>query len=161
MTLPVVERIANEIVTRLETKFLKVVRPERTGKNVSPEDGKIIVDQQASVENPSLHHAGNPMAVAYDVNFSVYCYVRESTVDSQFPISYASACNAVAAEVISAITTPATSPATWYLFGGDAINARVGQHTPVVNAAGNSIGINVPIYVTYRVSENDHTQARA
>lgn len=160
MALPVVERIGLEIVKRLERSRMpgiKVVRPDREGKNYTKSDGTIVVRQDESVENEELSHEGNPPAIAFDCNFEIFCFVRDVSIKSP---EYITACNRFAAQINYALTHPETDPGSWYQFGGNSINAKVinkGSFTDENAAA----GVNVTLKVTYRVSENDYTEARA
>ena len=86
------------------------------------------------------------------------CYVRDY---SETEASYDATCNQVAADIIEAIAVPATNPNQWYTFGGNAINASIGANAPFISSEGDRAGIIVPVRVTYRVSENDHTVVRA
>ncbi len=160
-TLPVVERIAASIEARLLTQFLKVVRPDQKGKLISPEDGKIILDQRDSIPNEELSHPGNPPAIAFDVAFDVYCYVRDALSDGDYAFSFATSCNIIYSRVAYALTNPATDPSSWYTFDGNAINSKLGDYSLIADSNGDSVGIKFPIEVTYRVSENDYTEARA
>jgi hypothetical protein len=135
-----------------------VVRPNREGSNISPIHKRIVLRQQPSTPNDALSHAGSPPAVAFDVVFMCVCYVRDY---SETEASYDATCNQVAADIIEAIAVPATNPNQWYTFGGNAINASIGANAPFISSEGDRAGIIVPVRVTYRVSENDHTVVRA
>ena len=161
MALPVIERIAIEIISRLETLIddgYSVVRPDREGTNISPVDRSIVVRQLPSQPNMLLSHAGNPPAMAFNVVFMCVCNVRNTLDDEP---AYDTACNRAASEIIAAIANPEVSPSTWYTFDGNAINAQIGANTPYISSDGSRAGVIVPILITYRVSETDHTEARA
>lgn len=158
MALPVIERIAIEILDRLEgLDDYTVNRPDREGTNITPVDRSIVLRQQPSQPNPQLSCHGNPPAMAFNVVFMAVCYVRNFHGDEA---AYDTACNQSAADVIYAITHPATNPAGWWTFAGNAVHASIGASTPFVNSEGKRAGVVVPVQITYRVSENDHTEAR-
>ena len=160
MALPVVERIANEILDRLNTLIddgYSFVRPDREGTNISPVDKSIVLRQMPSTANAVLSQHGNPPAMAFDCVFMCVCNVRNVFDDEP---AYDTACNRAASEIIAAIANPSVSPTTWYTFDGNAVNAQIGASTPYVSSVGTRSGVIVPILITYRVSENDHTEAR-
>jgi hypothetical protein len=160
MALPVIERIALEIMNRLETLIddgYSFTRPDREGTNISPVDKSIVLRQQPSQPNMLLSHEGNPPAMAFNVVFMCVCNVRNVFGDEA---AYDSACNRAAAEIIAAIANPTISPSTWYTFDGNAVNAQIGANSPYIASDGARSGVIVPILITYRVSETDHTEAR-
>lgn len=159
MTLPVIERIAQELISRIEAGGIpdaRVVRPARDGRNYTKTHGTIVMHQLESIYNQQLSHEGNPPAIAYDVVFNLFCFIRE--VPAEAP-EYATACNVFASDVARAINNPETSPSTWHTFGDNAINANVGSFSQFVDNDATA-GVLLPIQITYRVSETDHTVAR-
>ncbi len=161
MTLPVIERIAIELADRLNVASMidfEVVRPDREGSNLSPADRKIVIRQQPQAHNMQLSYMGNPPAVAYDVVFSCVCSVRNVFKDE---VAYDTTCNIVASQIIAAIPNPETRPSTWWTFGGLAINSKIGSLSPYITTEGERAGVIVPVLITFRVSETDHTQVRA
>jgi hypothetical protein len=161
MALPVIERIALEILDRLDTLIddgYSISRPDREGTNISPVDRSIVVRQLPSQPNMLLSHAGNPPAMAFNVVFMCVCNVRNTFGNEA---AYDTACNQAATEIIAAIANPSVSPSTWYTFDGNAINAQIGANTPYISNDGARSGVIVPILINYRVSETDHTEARA
>jgi hypothetical protein len=158
MALPIIEKIAVEITDRLSTlEDYTVVRPDREGTNVSPVDRLIVLRQMPSTQNDALSQHGNPAAIALDCVLMCICHVRNLYVHES---EYDSACNQAATDIIGAITNPVSSPSTWYTFDGNAINCRIGANTPYISSEGVRAGVVVPLLITYRVSENDHTEAR-
>jgi hypothetical protein len=96
--------------------------------------------------------------MAFDVVFMCVCYVRDYSEDQP---EYDAGCNQAASDIIAALTVPATNPNQWYTFGGNSINANIGASSPFISGEGDRAGIIVPVRITYRVSENDHTVVRA
>ena len=83
----VVENIALEIKRRLEQittgngysfSVCEVVRPDRLGQLIKPEDALIVLNQGDSTRNAEMDRPGNPPAVGYDVEFEINCFVRPS-----------------------------------------------------------------------------------
>lgn len=164
---PVPERIALELVSRLEAiaeengytfTANQVKRLNRLADNATAEHLAIWVIQGDNTYNEELTHEGNPPAIAYDLEFNIHCFVRESDRDED---PYSTECNHMAAAVRKAIVTPAQSPSTWYTFDGNAINATWGAESPMLSADGSQSGVTLPLIVTYRVSEDDPTEARS
>lgn len=165
--IPVIERIALEIVERLERITIangftfdvsRVVRNDRMGTANSPEHLMMEVVQGDSQYNSDLMHPGNPPAIAWDTTFNIHCYVREST---RLETDVATTSNEMVAAVIMAITTPETSPTTWYQMGGNAIICDFESSQPFSPNDGSHAGATVPLLVTHRQSENDPYEVRA
>jgi len=161
---PVIESVALEIIDRLESEDMVsagycVVRPDREGTNISPVDRSIVIRQTPSTANMQLSQEGNPPAMAFDCVFLVVCSIRNVYGDAN-QIQYDTACNRAASDIIYALTNPTSSPSTWYTLDGNAINTMIGAHSPYISREGERAGVIVPVRVTYRVSENDHTVAR-
>jgi hypothetical protein len=158
MASPVIELIALELLDRLEgLDDYTVVRPDRTGTNITPTDRTIVLRQMPSQPNEQLSCHGNPPAMAFNVVFMCVCSVRNVFGDEP---AYDSACNRAASDIIYAVTHPSTNPAGWWTFAGNALNASIGASTPFISSQGERSGVIVPVLITYRVSENDHTQVR-
>jgi hypothetical protein len=165
--IPVIERIALEIVERLERISLangftfdvkKVVRNDRLGTANTPEHLMMEVVQGVSQYNADLSHPGNPPAIAWDTTFNIHCYVRES---QRLETDVATTSNEMVAAVIKAITTPATSPSTWYMMGDSAVIAEFESSEPFSPGDGSHAGATIPLSVTHRQSENDPYEVRA
>ena len=162
MAFPIVEQIADVIVTRLialrdnelaEVAVSEVVRPVRL-ESYTPNDNQIVITQGASERVPEMDHAGNPPAVARRQRFNIRCHVMPSEKDTTAVDKYV---NVFAAEVMKAITTP---QATWQNFGALAIDAEF-DTLEEIDGDGSFDGINIPLLVTYRTSENDPYTVRA
>ena len=163
----VVENIALEIKRRLEQittgngysfSVCEVVRPDRLGQLIKPEDALIVLNQGDSTRNAEMDRPGNPPAVGYDVEFEINCFVRPSDRDA---VAYEPIQNERGSQIIKAITLEATDPGQWYSFAGNAIIAEVGNLQPFSQSDGNHNGIIVPVRVTYRHDENDPYEVRA
>lgn len=161
MTLPVIERIALEIRSRLNpvspdrNRANGIVTLTRAGR-VVPDGVSIVVQQGPSKPLPKLNYPGNPPAKCFECVFSVNCFIAEKLNETEF----SAGCNAVVAEVVSAITTPTVSPVTWFTFGGLAINANIGETKDLPTEIGVNGGVSIPLTVQFRVAQNDHSQVR-
>lgn len=161
MTLPVVDRIADVIRSRLSP-----VAPDRSNGigqasivmpfRLVPALASIVIQQQPSRFAPDYDCPGNPPAIGLETIFNINCYVKNGETEQEF----AQQCNAAVAQVVSAITTPATDPAIWYSFGGLAVGANIGASRPLQTEIGANCGMTIPLAVQYRVAENDHTISR-
>ena len=166
MPTPVPELIALEIVSRLELITVangyafnvpQVVRPNRKGDNWERKHLSIGVLQGESERVPELDCPGNPPALCYRVVFNLECVCKDSEIDSP-DAAHATNENEIAAAVVKAITDDG---ATWYTMNGNAIDSEIGTHTPFSSPEGEANGVQIPISVMYRVSENDPFQVRA
>ena len=162
MAFPVVEQIADVIVTRLvalqndinaEVAVSEVVRPTRFA-NYTPKDNQIVITQGDNERVPELDHPGNPPATARRQRFNIRLHVMPSEKDTTAVDEHV---NLFAAEVMQAITTP---QATWHNFGALAIDAEFDSHEPI-DSDGSFDGVNIPLLVTYRTSENDPYTVRS
>jgi hypothetical protein len=161
MTLPVVDRIAEEIRRRVNP-----VAPDRANSvgqaavvmpaRHVPELASIVIQQQQTRFVPDYDCPGNPPAIGLETLFAINCFVKNGESEQEFTQQ----CNAVVADVVSAITRPATDPAMWYTFGGIALDADIGISRSLQTDAGTSCGMSIPLTVRYRVAENDHTISR-
>jgi hypothetical protein len=161
MTLPVIERIANEVQKRLNpvvpdrNKLIGQATTVRTGR-VIPDAASVIVQQQPSRPLPQLNYQGNPAAVAFECTFNIQCFIENKTTELEF----AQQCNRVVADVVRLITNPEEDPVMWYSFENLAINASFGIVRDLLTEIGVHGGVIVPLVIQYRVSETDHTQVR-
>lgn len=166
VTLTVLDQIAAVLVDRLETliwtesidgaeqtQVCEVIQPTRLG-NYTPKDLQIVVMQGAAERVPDLDCPGNPPAEAWRQTFNLYLHVQTSETDNT-PVDGIK--NRFMADVRKAVCTP---QATWYNFGGYAIDAD--WQTPEDIDSGETIdGVNLPIQILYRVAENDPYTVRA
>lgn len=163
----VIESIALEIVRRLEQihtdndysfDCCNVVRPDRQGESWTPEDGLIVVTQGDSTRNPSSDYPGNPPAIAYETEFEINCFVRDSDfakndIDPEQ--------NDRGSQLVKAITTEATDPTMWYTMGGFAVIAEMGDIKSYPQSEGVNNGVTLVLKVMHRQSENNPYQVRA
>lgn len=164
MPTPVPELIALELVDRLEEitvangyafDVAAVVRPDRRGAEVKYQHLSILLEQGTSQRQPDLDYPGNPPAVAYDLEFSIKCIVRDSAGTT---VAHASNENDMAAAVVKAITATGND---WYTLDGNAVIAELGSHDPFRSENGEFNGVAIGLSVTYRVAENDPFTVRA
>jgi hypothetical protein len=160
--LPVVERIAQELLARLRsmigrtninTKVREVFRPSRV-ENRPPIDGQIVVTDNGSVMVPELHCPGNPPAVAKQITFNIRCQILN---DEKSCEAIDQLVHTFAADVQNAVVN---GDPMWYTFDGNAVNAMFGDEENVVGDGGYE-GVSVPIEITYRVSEHDAYEVRS
>ena len=157
MPVSIIENIALEILDRLSgmvgdtanypIDIQEVIRPTRFG-GFTPIDRQIVLTEGVESVVPELSCPGSPPAVASVRAFNIRCHLMPSersdeAIDAQI--------NEFTSNVKKAICTPASS---WHTFGGNALFAEWGAIQPFV-ADGGIDGINMPLRVTYRVSEND------
>lgn len=161
MPLAVVETIALEIESRLEsmigavgysTAVVEVHRPRRFAQ-FTPRNNQVVLVQGQTERVPILDRPGNPPAIAIRQTFEIHCHVMqderdESTIDTLL--------NAFHADIVKAI---AGGSSTWHTFDGNAIDAEWGAIN-YVQADGGLDGVQIPLLITYRVSEDDLTDLR-
>lgn len=159
MSLTVLDNIQASIVTRLET--LKNPSAEQTTVETviappqydgyTPEHLQIVVLQG----EPELQQTipGNPPALEWLQPFRILCHVVQDK-DEETPLT--ELINPMVADVFKVLTNP---PTTWHQFDGNSINATFGSLTPIVE--GSVRGKEIPLIVTYRVSETDPYEVRA
>ncbi len=155
--MPVVELIAAELLARLEAMIgdtanyaidvCEVVRPTRFAQ-ITPRDRQIILTNGPTQTVEELSFAGSPPAVAKRQAFNIRCHVMPSERSSE---SVDSVLASFAADVVKAVSTPTSN---WHTFDGNAINASFGDFQPFYSDGGID-GINLPLSVIYRTSEND------
>ena len=167
MATTVIEKIALEIVRRLEEitidngysfDVVAVARPDREGKNYTPEDKLIEVTQGDSIRNPEMSLPGNPPATAYDTDFEINCFVRESDYDTN---GYDAIQNERGSQIIKAITSEATDPNNWHTLEGNALIAEIGDIKAYSSSEGHHNGVSVMLSVLHRQSENDPYTVRS
>lgn len=163
MSLPVVDRIARVIETRVDgvtiangyNQTLVSARQTKEG-GVSPYDGVVTIVQMDANDEP-LIETGNPPMVTWKQPFAINICVRPSDTDDT-PIE--ALLNLAASDVITAVC----APAAWYQFadsdGYTAINAQFGAMQKFNGDNGTLEGVTLPLIVDYRVSETDPTEVR-
>lgn len=158
---PVVSKISDEIVARLETlcgidtgiiSFQGVERTTRLSTYV-PKHGLIVVTRGEVVRVPEMDCIGNPPAIAYRQTFLIRVHIAPSEHDTT-PVEYYE--DAAEAWIHTAIR----NGDTWHQFDGNAINAEFGPQLNDSNDGG-YMGIAVPVEVMYRVTEGNPFEVRA
>jgi hypothetical protein len=151
MSLAIVEQIYEVIVNRMEAMvdntaydigIVEVFRPTRMGE-FTPRDRQILVVQGDDERISELDIAGNPPGIARRQTFNIRCHLLPDETSGEDVV------NQAAADIIKALTTPNS---TWHTMNNLAMNSEVGKFE-YVNFDGGPDGVNVPVAVTYRVSE--------
>ena len=162
MSLTILETIAVALFDRLEamvdsddynTEVSSVIRPARNGGEFNIEHLQIVVRQAGDEIIDELSYPGNPPAIAHKQTFNLRCHVLLSERNTD---SVESTINTFQADVIKCLTTGNE----WYQFGGSCIDATIGAVEPI-NEDGGIDGFNLPVYITYRVDENNPYNARS
>ncbi len=161
MTLPIIENIAAEIVTRLgqittgnsyEFTAESVTRPRRIDRDFTPKNLSIVVDQSSEVQNDDMSYPGNPPGLAFDVTFNLYGFVRESDDATTSPAITEN-------QMASAIKKAITEDSLWHTFDDNAIDANWGNIEPFNESSNlpftstDHNGVMIELVVSYRVSE--------
>lgn len=161
MSLTVLETIAVALYDRLaamvdsddyNTEVSSVIRPARNGGEFNVENLQIVVRQGLDEIIDELSYPGNPPAIAHRQTFNLRCHVLLSERNTD---SVESTINTFQADVIKCLTTGAT----WYQFSGKAVDTNIGAVEPI-NEDGGIDGFNLPVYITYRVDENNPYNVR-
>lgn len=157
MPVSVLESIADVLHDRLSAMIgdttnypidvLEVVRPTQYG-NFTPTDRQIVLTQGPEQPVPELSCPGSPPAVAKERTFNIRCHLLTSERETD---GVDVLLNEFASNVVKCVCTPASS---WHTLGGYAIKADWNAFVPFTSSGGID-GINLPLRVTYRVSEND------
>ena len=162
---PISERIAVAVFERLQLLLAgyskhftasEVVRPLRNG-GFTPQHLQIVMTQSAPELVQELMCPGNPPALAYQTQFNIRCHVMPSERD---PTPVDEFVNVMAAEVQRVVTDDSYLTYLWHTMDNLAINSEWQTHENI-ESDGSFDGVNVPLLVTYRVSENDPFEVRA
>jgi hypothetical protein len=135
------------------TAVSSVIRPARNGGEFNIQNLQIVVRQGADEIIDELSYPGNPPAIAHKQTFNLRCHVLLSERNTD---SVESTINTFQADVIKCLTTGNE----WYRFGTSAVDATIGAVEPI-NEDGGIDGFNLPVYITYRVDENNPYNVRA
>jgi hypothetical protein len=158
---PVVAKIADVLFARLEAlvtspnepiPIAEVIRPKKIG-GYTPKHRQIVLTRGASTRNAELDCPGNPPAVCWVQVFNIRITISPSEKDPT-PIELYE--DALSASVYKAVTLANL----WHTMDGNAIDAAFADPENV-DGDGGYEGINLPLVVTYRVSENDPYAVRA
>ena len=161
MPVAVIETIALELETRLNllvnqstynTDVIEVIRPTRFGV-WTPKDLQIVLTQGASERVEELDFPGNPPAIARRQVFNIRCHIMSNERDVE---AIDTIINTFAADVIRVVCTESD----WYNFDGNAVISEwLSQED--IQADGGIDGVNVPLAITYRTSENNPYTVRS
>jgi hypothetical protein len=159
---PVVEKIARELLRRLEllidstthnTQVVEVIRPKRL-ETYSPRNRQIVLTEQDHIRVPELNCPGNPPATARQITFNVRCHIIN---DEKSCEAIDSLVHFFAADVESVVVG---NDANWQTFNGNAMISMFGDEE-FITGDGAIDGVNVPITVTYRHSEGNPYEVRS
>lgn len=160
---PVLTRIVNTIKTRLAAFFNDAgeVVVARDGRPVNAENTTIVVHQLPTTPSPAHNRMGNPRSIGLSVAIHVHQFIQLDIENSETEEDYLARCNEAASELIDLITLPASgSRVLWHTLDGNALMTSIGAMRYIPTDAGIRPGIILPLLVTFRVSEIDHTEAR-
>jgi hypothetical protein len=161
MSLAVVEEIALEIQSRLvemidaveyTSSIVQVIRPTRLG-DFSAVSGTVLLTQSNPSRVPQLDYQGIPPALAYRQLFNLR-YLLLTDENSAEPID--TTMNQAHADLVRGIVQADTN---WHRFNNFAIDAEF-QPLEYTASDGGPDGFNLPLLVTYRISEYDPTESR-
>lgn len=156
---PVVEQIAQKLLGRLQAlaadygqlHYSEAVRTTLRSA-YETQHMQIVLTQVPPVPNDELTCSGNPVAKAWDVQFNIRVHCNPSEAD---PTPIDEYLNTAAADIIKCVCDETLhNDGSWASFGNLAINAQW-QAMERVDADGAFGGVNVPLLVTYRVSETN------
>jgi hypothetical protein len=162
MPVAVVESIALELKSRLDamigangyqTEICEVQRPARFA-DFTPRNNQIVLTQGQPERVPDLDRPGEPPSNAYRQQFLIHCHIMQ---DERNTDAIDSLLNAFHSDVVKAV---ASVSSTWHTFGGYATDAQW-QTVNYIQADGGMDGLQIPLNITYRVSEDDMTELRA
>jgi hypothetical protein len=155
MPLTILERIADVVQSRLQnlvgnpfygSLVLEVIRPLRLDQ-YSPKDGQLVLTFGPSNRNEDLDVAGNPIGIAYEQQFNIHCHILN---DETSDVGIDEIADTYRSVIIKAIALTSD----WYSMNGLAMFSMFANHEPIP-ADGGMDGFNLPLLVTYRVSERD------
>lgn len=149
MSLTVLEQITAAIAARLGTiSGSSVVRPLQIGKLPDIENKTLMLVQGDAFKNEALSEEGNPLLQAWDQEFAIDLFIRESETDTT-PIDKRT--NDLYGKVVAALTTGTK----WETWGSLAIMTTFDSLVPFSNVNGTFSGLEMTLTVTYRHREND------
>ena len=162
---PVSERIASQLYSRLrllaagysDQVLVPSVKRTDHADDGTPEHLQIVLTQGSPQRNEELDCPGNPPANAYDIQFNIRVRVMLSESD---PTPEDEIVNTIAAEVVRVVCDDSYLSYPWHTFENLAVNAVWQSHE---NVDGDELfdGVNIPLLVTYRVSETNPYEVRA
>jgi len=147
--LTVLEQIAAKLATRLAAvDGATIVRPKQLGKLDGVENKTIWIVQGDAYKNEELSCEGNPLLQAWDQEFQLELFIRESDADTQ-PVD--KRINDLLGKVITALT----APERWHSWDDLAVNTTIDSMLTFSQVNGVFSGVEITLTVTYRHREND------
>jgi len=170
MSTPVPERLANELVSRLETitvangypfNVAGVVRGNRDGTTVQYTHQSIRVDQGNKQRVEQMDCPGNPPALCWSQPFGIRCYTRNSNKpddpqDPEAEMPHVTNTN----EMIDAAVQAITAADNWHTMGDINFDTRLDAVDLFDADNGEYNGQMLVVTCLYRVSENDPSEVR-
>lgn len=164
-TRPVNERIIKEVIERLQLLMAgysdyfrsPYVKREVFHNTETPKPYGIIVTQGNPERVPESDCPGNPPALAYMLPINIRCRIMPSETDLTPVDEYI---NVIAAEVQRVVCDETELDYSWHTFENLSFDAQWATHE-LVGGEGGFEGINVPLLVTYRVTEGNPFEVRA
>lgn len=159
--IPIVERIARELLRRLESLInsahhnisaVEVFRPKRL-ETFSPRNRQVVLTDGSHVRVPELDCPGNPPALARRITFNIRCHLINDEKSCE-PID--TLVHMFAADVENVVVD---DDPQWYTFDGNSFDAVWGDEEYIAGD-GAIDGVNVPISITYRHSEGNQYEVR-
>lgn len=160
-TVPVPERIATELVSRLQQitvgngyaiTVVNVARVNRDASGWTPRHLGIVLVQGTETRNEEHDCPGNPPAMAYELEFGIHGFVRQP---DRTTAPDATTMNKMAAAIRKAIA----GTATWYQIDNACYDADWSETDDVVSP--DHAICSMGIVARYRVSELDPLEVRA
>lgn len=161
MTQPVIEKISDQIICRLENIQLKngyafsvaaVNILERDSDTWTPGPLEIIVDQTDETENEDVSYPGNPPAIAYDAEFMIHGYTKQLDRDSELSNeSFGVTRHQMKAAIQKSLATPVAGD--WTSFESNAVTSSMTAKAKFEGPGHD--GVSVSLLVTYRTNEAD------
>lgn len=151
------ERIAAELMARLEIVTVTedsgsvpatVYRVNRDATEWQPKNNSIVLKQGEQSRLPDLDCPGNPPAIAYQIQFAVVCFIRQSDRESN---ADAERVNNLAALARKAIT----NSSNWQAIDSVSFDAEITETVPFTESEGGHVGAIFTVEASYRVSELD------
>ena len=130
----------------------KVIRENHNVGQWTPRNRQVIVSQDFPKRYPEIDCPGNPPALGFQTTITLSCHVCQSELDP-------TPTNRLLSEFATEVITWVTSSDDWPRWG-IAIDSNVGdfERSSVDDVTD---AVQIPITVSYRVSENNFTEARA
>lgn len=161
-TTPVIERIADKLVTRLaectaangySVTVSEAIRAKRNASD-SPLDYQVVVSQGEIERLEDMDRAATIPQIAYSATFNVTGVLMPSDTNNT---DYDQLANIFAADLQRSICTPGDS---WHNWDGLAFNSTLGNWSTRLESDGSPSGVDIAVTVFYRVDESDPRTAR-